>query len=82
MVGVWHRRPSEFATADPVDAAELRAGIGGILAALPYLNHPADMAVAAFKPAPAAEKAEGEVAPVAEVPVEAPKKKSRKAKTE
>ena len=38
--------------------------------------------VAAFKPAPAAEKAEGEVAPVAEAPVEAPKKKGRKAKTE
>lgn len=47
---VWHRRPSEFAVADVDDAAELRAGVGGILAALPYLNHPADMAVAAFKP--------------------------------
>jgi hypothetical protein len=50
VVGVWHRRPSEFATTDPADAAELRAGAGGVLAALPYLNHPADMAVAALKP--------------------------------
>ncbi len=50
IVGVWHRRPSEFPAADERDAAELRAGIGGILAGLPYLNHPADMAVAAFKP--------------------------------
>src|SRR6266545_3193667 len=50
IVGVWHRRPSEFPAADERDAAELRAGIGGILAGLPHLNHPADMAVAAFKP--------------------------------
>lgn len=50
VVGVWHRRPSEFAVADPADAAELRAGAGGVLATLPYLNHPADMAVAGFKP--------------------------------
>jgi glutathione synthase/RimK-type ligase-like ATP-grasp enzyme len=47
---VWHRRPSEFSAADPADVAELQAGIGGILASLPYLNHPADMAVAGFKP--------------------------------
>jgi len=47
---VWHRRPSEFAAEDSRDVAELRAGIGGVLAALPYLNHPADMAVAGFKP--------------------------------
>jgi hypothetical protein len=50
VVGVWHRRPSEFAVTDPGDAAELRAGAGGVLATLPYLNHPADMAVAGFKP--------------------------------
>jgi hypothetical protein len=50
VVGVWHRRPSQLAATDEADAAELRAGIGGILAALPYLNHPADMAVAALKP--------------------------------
>jgi hypothetical protein len=50
VVGVWHRRPSEFATTDEADAAELRAGVGGILATLPYLNHPADMALAGFKP--------------------------------
>jgi glutathione synthase/RimK-type ligase-like ATP-grasp enzyme len=50
VVGVWHRRPSEFATGDATDAAELRAAVGGVLAALPYLNHPADMAAAAFKP--------------------------------
>jgi glutathione synthase/RimK-type ligase-like ATP-grasp enzyme len=50
VVGVWHRRPSEFATTDDADVAELRAGVGGILASLPYLNHPADMAAAAFKP--------------------------------
>src|SRR2546429_306983 len=50
VVGVWHRRPSQFPTSDERDAAELGAGVGGILAALPYLNHPADMAVAGFKP--------------------------------
>ena len=50
VVGVWHRRPSQFPTSDEQDAAELRAGVGGVLAALPYLNHPADMAVAGFKP--------------------------------
>ncbi len=50
VVGVWHRRPSEFAATDEADVAELRAAVGGILAGLPYLNHPADMAVAAFKP--------------------------------
>jgi len=50
VVGVWHRRPSEFTITDPVEAAEVRAGAGGVLATLPYLNHPADMAVAAFKP--------------------------------
>jgi len=50
IVGVWHRRPSEFLAVDERDAAELRAGVGGILAGLPYLNHPADMAVAGFKP--------------------------------
>jgi hypothetical protein len=50
VVGVWHRRPSRFPTSDERDAAELRAGVGGILATLPYLNHPADMAVAGFKP--------------------------------
>jgi glutathione synthase/RimK-type ligase-like ATP-grasp enzyme len=50
VVGVWHRRPSQFPTTDERDAAELRAGVGGILATLPYLNHPADMAVAGFKP--------------------------------
>ncbi len=50
VVGVWHRRPSQFPTGDETDAAELRAGVGGILATLPYLNHPADMAVAGFKP--------------------------------
>jgi len=49
-VGVWHRRPSEFLAVDERDAAELRAGVGGILAGLPYLNHPADMAIAEFKP--------------------------------
>ncbi len=50
VVGVWHRRPSEFAVTDEADAGELRAGVGGVLATLPYLNHPADMAVAGFKP--------------------------------
>ncbi|WP_203924647.1 hypothetical protein [Rugosimonospora africana] len=50
VVGVWHRRPSEFAVADEADRAELQAGVGGILAGLPYLNHPADMAVAGLKP--------------------------------
>jgi hypothetical protein len=50
VAGVWHRRPSYFTAPDARDAAELRAGVGGILATLPYLNHPADMAVAAFKP--------------------------------
>ncbi|HKD97983.1 MAG TPA: ATP-grasp ribosomal peptide maturase [Micromonosporaceae bacterium] len=47
---VWHRRPSEFTAGDADDAAELRSGIGGVLAGLPHLNHPADMAVAGFKP--------------------------------
>src|SRR5262249_48811250 len=50
VAGVWHRRPSELRTDDEVDAAELRARVGGGLAALPYLNPPADMAVAGFKP--------------------------------
>lgn len=50
IVGVWHRRPSTFPTGNEVDVAELRAGLGGVLATLPYLNHPADMAAAAFKP--------------------------------
>lgn len=50
VAGVWHRRPSRFSIGNPEDAAELRAGVGGILAALPHLNHPADMAVASFKP--------------------------------
>lgn len=50
VAGVWHRRPSRFSTGNPEDAAELRAGVGGILAALPHLNHPADMAAASFKP--------------------------------
>ena len=49
VTGVWHRRPSQIAAGNPDDAAELRAGVGGILAALPYLNHPADMALAGFK---------------------------------
>lgn len=47
---VWHRRPGEPGAQDEVAAAELRAGIGGVLAGLPYLNHPADMAAAALKP--------------------------------
>lgn len=46
---VWHRRPSEFGVADADDAAELRAGVGGVLGCLRYLNHPVDM-VAALKP--------------------------------
>jgi hypothetical protein len=50
VVGVWHRRPSQFAVSDPDDVAELRAGVGGVLATLPYLNHPADMAAASLKP--------------------------------
>ena len=54
VVGVWHRGPSQFAAADSKDAAELRAGVGGVLAGLPYLNHPAGMAVAGFKPYPLA----------------------------
>ncbi|HYS40818.1 MAG TPA: hypothetical protein VEO01_34840 [Pseudonocardiaceae bacterium] len=28
VVGVWHRRPSQFPTSDEQDAAELRAGVG------------------------------------------------------
>lgn len=47
---VWHRRPGAPGADDEVAAAELRAGIGGVLAGLPYLNHPADMAAAALKP--------------------------------
>jgi hypothetical protein len=47
---VWHRRPSEVAAATAADVAEVRAGIGGLFAGLPYLNHPADMALAGFKP--------------------------------
>jgi hypothetical protein len=50
IVGVWHRRPSDFTTSNTEDRAELRAGIGGVLATLPYLNHPAAMASAALKP--------------------------------
>jgi glutathione synthase/RimK-type ligase-like ATP-grasp enzyme len=50
VVGVWHRRPSEFTATDEANAAELRAGIGGVLAALPYLNEPVAMALAGFKP--------------------------------
>lgn len=46
---VWHRRPGEIPADNPKDAAELRAGVGGILATLPHLNHPADMAAAALK---------------------------------
>ena len=49
-VGVRHRRPSDLAAEDPGDAAELRTGVGGVLASLPYLNHPAVMATAAFEP--------------------------------
>jgi DNA-binding CsgD family transcriptional regulator len=45
---VWHRRPSTM-SGDPIDVAELRIGVGGVLAGLPYLNHPARMA-AALKP--------------------------------
>lgn len=47
---VWHRRPGEPAAEEEAGAAELRAGVGGVLAALPHLNHPADMAAAALKP--------------------------------
>ncbi len=47
---VWHRRPSEPAAGDPLGAAELRAALGGVLASLPHLNHPVDMAAAALKP--------------------------------
>ncbi len=43
---VWHRRPSDFAGPD---ADELRAAVGGLLAPLPYLNHPAAMATASLK---------------------------------
>jgi hypothetical protein len=50
VAAVWHRRPSQFPASDERDAAELRAGVGGILASLPYLNHPADMALAGLKP--------------------------------
>ncbi len=50
VVGMWRRRPSHPAATNEADAAELRAGVGGILATLPYLNHPADMALAGFKP--------------------------------
>jgi hypothetical protein len=45
---VWHRRPTEVpGGAD--DAAELRAGLGGVLSTLPHLNSPVAMA-AAHKP--------------------------------
>jgi hypothetical protein len=46
---VWHRRPSDFTVTDAAAVAELRAGIGGLLACLPHLNHPVAMA-AAHKP--------------------------------
>ncbi len=43
---VWHRRPSDFTGPD---ADELRAVVGGLLAPLPHLNHPAAMATAGLK---------------------------------
>jgi hypothetical protein len=50
IVGVWHRRPSEFALENFEDQAEMTAGVNGVLASLPHLNCPADMATAAMKP--------------------------------
>jgi hypothetical protein len=50
IVGVWHRRPSDIVADRAEDRAELRAGIGGVLAALPYLNRPVDMVNASLKP--------------------------------
>lgn len=47
---VWHRRPSEPTPGDQAATGELRAAIGGVLAALPHLNHPAAMATASLKP--------------------------------
>lgn len=46
---VWHRRPSQPRAEGP-DVAEQHSGIGGVLAALPHLNHPTHMARASLKP--------------------------------
>lgn len=54
----WYRRPSAFAFPDGLNPeerrwaqAEARLGLGGVLASLPrWLNHPADMARASYKP--------------------------------
>lgn len=50
IVGVWHRRPSEFSFENFEDQAEMTAGVSGVLAGLPHLNCPADMATASLKP--------------------------------
>jgi ATP-grasp ribosomal peptide maturase len=53
---VYYRRPSAFEVPDNVRdrrwvVAEARMGLGGVLAALPrWLNHPADIARADYKP--------------------------------
>jgi glutathione synthase/RimK-type ligase-like ATP-grasp enzyme len=46
---VWHRRPADFTATGEPNNAELRAGVGGVLAGLRHLNHPADMARAGLK---------------------------------
>lgn len=54
----WYRRPSRFEFGENLSPeerrwaqAEARLGVGGVLATLPrWLNHPSDMARAAYKP--------------------------------
>lgn len=48
---VWQRRPSQIDAGSELDRAELTSAVGGVLAWLPHLNHPAFMAVASHKPA-------------------------------
>ncbi len=48
---VWQRRPSQITADNELDQAELTSAVGGVLAWLPHLNHPALMAVASHKPA-------------------------------
>jgi hypothetical protein len=55
VVGVWHRHPSRLTQPDPInpdDPADMQVGTGGVLAGLPYLNHPVDTAVATLRAYP------------------------------